>query len=159
MSLFAAYPFAGFRLLLPAIVPSWRFFDAVRASPRVEYRLQDGASEGAWREFRPRMQVLTLRDMARRMVWNATANETLYLVSLSERLTGLTSDAATIAHAERELLRRIARDLLRSHAPADRLQVRLRFVTRDSVAQPDGGEIGYLSAPVPLGDFADLPEP
>lgn len=27
----------SFRLLLPAIVPSWRFFDEIAPSPRVEY--------------------------------------------------------------------------------------------------------------------------
>jgi hypothetical protein len=33
------YPFTGLRLLLPAIIPSWRFFDAVAASPRVDYAI------------------------------------------------------------------------------------------------------------------------
>ncbi len=44
------------RLLLPALVPSWNFFDVIVASPRVEYAMTD-APDGAidaWIAFRPR---------------------------------------------------------------------------------------------------------
>jgi hypothetical protein len=138
------------RLLLPAIVPSWRFFDAVTASPRVDYALAADAHDapGDWREFRPRVAVLTPGTMLSRLVWNPAWNEDLYLVSLAERLM---SDAgpATWAHSERELLRRVARHLHRedSDRSGDWLRIRLRFVHRPPDTDEVLGEVVYVSDP------------
>ena len=45
----------GLKLLLPALIPSWRFFDTIAPSPRIEYALlHDPHAAAAWREFRPR---------------------------------------------------------------------------------------------------------
>jgi hypothetical protein len=106
------YPFTGLRLLLPAIIPSWRFFDAVAASPRVDYAITPAPDtpNPAWAEYAPRPARVTPGAMARRMVWNAPWNEALYLVSLSERLIQHI-DAHTTRHSERELLIRVARGL------------------------------------------------
>jgi hypothetical protein len=43
------------KLLLPALIPSWRFFDTIAPSPRIEFTLLKTAQDasGAWREFRP----------------------------------------------------------------------------------------------------------
>lgn len=135
----AMYPFTGLRLLLPAILPSWRFFDAVRASPRIDYALLAAGEEAPppgeagqlWRQFRPRPAVLTPGAMLRRLVWNPEWNEDLFLVSLSERLMTPTTPA-TEAHSERELLIRVARHLHRGGCcgPADRLCLRLSVVGR-----------------------------
>jgi hypothetical protein len=144
------FPFTGLRLLLPALVPSWRFFDAVSASPRVEYALladPDDQADG-WQEFRPRPAVLTLGTMLRRLFWNPEWNESLFLVSCAERLTSATS-AHTENHSERELMLRVARDL-HCHALADPsgwLQIRLRFVSRDGPMDEVGSRIVYLSTP------------
>lgn len=138
-------------------MPSWRFFDAVTASPRVDYAVlaTPDATAGDWREFRPRIPVLTLGTMLRRLLWNPEWNENLFLVSLSERLMSATTPE-TEAHSERELLLRVARHLDREGACArgDWLQIRLRFVSRDSVG--GGGseavvsQIAYLSTPRPI---------
>lgn len=147
------FPFTGLRLLLPAIVPSWRFFDAVTASPRIDYVLTAtaGGEPGDWREFRPRVPVLTLGKMLRRLVWNPVWNEQLYLVSLAERLVS-NATPATKAHSEQELLRRVARHLHdgNDRGGADWLRIRMRFVYRSLGTDAVAGEVVYVSAPHPL---------
>ena len=150
------FPLTGLRLLLPAIVPSWRFFDAVSASPRVDYsvlRTADAAAD-RWEEFRPRPPELTFPTMLRRLLWNPQWNESLFLVSLAERLMrGETPD--TVTHSQRELLMRVARDLDR-HGRCDRgdhLQIRLRFVRRIGPADEVESEIVYLSSAYPIAEL------
>lgn len=144
------FPFTGLRLLLPAIVPSWRFFDAVTASPRLDYALLPTADAptARWQEFRPRPAVLRAGTMLRRLLWNPQWNENLFLVSLAERLLGATS-METAAHSQRELLLRVARDLDR-HAACDPdayLQIRLRLVSRTGPGEHVTEEVVYLSSP------------
>jgi hypothetical protein len=120
----------GLRLLLPAMVPSWRFFNAVGDSPRIDHAVTTApdAPDPTWVEVRDRVARLSLAAMARRMVWNPDWNEGLFLVSLAERLV-TSDDPHTVAHSERELLMRVAR---RVPAPSDAwLRVRVRLVGRD----------------------------
>ena len=150
------FPFTGLRLLLPAILPSWRFFDAVSASPRVDYALLANPDDpaGQWREFRPRPAVLRPGTMLRRLLWNPQWNESLFLVSLSERLMSAPTDAAA-QHSQRELLLRVARDLDR-HGGCDRgdhLQIRLRFVSRAGPADQVASDIVFLSSPYPITEL------
>eukprot|EP01041_Mallomonas_annulata_P029338 gene29338-51316_t len=100
--------FKALRLLLPALIPSWNFFDVIAPSPRIEYALGalPAAPLDAWREFRPRPAHLPLWRMLARLLWNRHWNETLFLVSCAERLV----DQPT-AHSEDEIFRRIAADL------------------------------------------------
>ncbi|MEH3045592.1 hypothetical protein [Sphingomonas adhaesiva] len=123
-------PLTGLRLLLPAIVPSWRFFDAVGDSPRIDYALlaaPDGDTMD-WIEVRSRPATASPGAMLRRLVWNAEWNEALFLTSLAERL--LTSDdPRTVAHSERELLLRVARRCTAD--PSAWLRLRIRLVRRD----------------------------
>jgi len=140
-------PFAGLRLLMPAIVPSWRFFDTVTASPRVDYALLTASDEPVeqWREFRPRPAVLRLGTMLRRMLWNAQWNENLYLVSLAERLMSAGTEETAI-HSQRELLLRVARHLDRRGSDHQAyLQIRLRLVSRADAAARVTSETVYLS--------------
>lgn len=120
------------RLLLPALIPSWRFFRAVAASPRIEV---SPAGQDRWSEVVPRPDHVALPRMLRRMLWNPRWNEALYLVSLSERVIETGS-----AHALRELEHRVAR----LH-PGGAVQLRLVFVDRegDSLTR----EVLYQSAP------------
>lgn len=134
-------------------MPSWRFFDAVTASPRIDYTLlaaSDGVAEH-WQEFRPRPAILTPAAMLRRMLWNPQWNESLFLVSLAERLMSAATPE-TVAHSERELLLRIARDLdRRGGCDRDaRLQIRLRLVGRPGPMEAVASEIVYLSDACPL---------
>ena len=141
-------PLAQLRLLLPAIIPSWRFFDAVTASPRLDFALLATEEEeaGRWEVFRPRPAVVTPGAMLRRLLWNAESNENLFLVSLAERLVKGESEA-TMIHSQRELLLRVARHLDRHGLCGDRgwLQIRLRFVHRIGATEDIDSEVAYIS--------------
>ncbi|MBU1374370.1 MAG: hypothetical protein KKE02_21860 [Alphaproteobacteria bacterium] len=117
-------------LLLPALIPSWRFFDAIGPSPRVEYALLPAADAAPrpWREFRPRPAHLSLAAMLGRLVWNPRWNETLFLVSCAERLM----DQPT-AHSEDEIFRRIDADV-GGAASQPWLCFRLVFLSREGDA-------------------------
>lgn len=161
---------AGLRLLLPALMPSWRFFDAVTASPRLDFALLAGPDDEAplWHAFRPRPPHLGFAAMARRMVWNPQWNEALFLVSLAERLV-TTDDPHTASHSQRELLLRVARHLDRNRKesglpegplPSLWLQIRLRLVQRAEGPHSLSDETGaidniipYHSTPWPLADL------
>ena len=140
-----------FRLLLPALVPSWNFFDVIAPSPRVEYALMDSASQvpADWREFRPRPQRGSLATMARRLLWNPRWNESLFLVSCAERLVNQPTD-----HSQDEIFKRIAADLAGgAEAATDRwLCFRLVFVSleSDEIAR----EVLFQSVPRRLGEIA-----
>ncbi|WP_138465276.1 hypothetical protein [Poseidonocella sp. HB161398] len=107
------------RLLLPALLPSWRFFSGVGPSPRIEIR----EAGGLWQEAVPLPPRLPLAAMLRRLAWNPRWNARLYLVSLSERLA-----EAPDPHAEAEL-----RTRLLAGRTGD-WQVRLVFVSRKGEA-------------------------
>ncbi|RVU04231.1 hypothetical protein EOE18_12075 [Novosphingobium umbonatum] len=141
--------FKSLALVLPALIPSWRFFDAVSASPRLDYVLLAKQTDDSadWRPFRPRPERLTFPAMLRRMLWNAERNESLFLVSCSERLV-----QNPTAHSQSEILRRIARHLAPQADATPFLQVRLRFVLPDE----DGAlnsHVAYLSPVLAVKDL------
>ena len=116
-------------LLLPALIPSWRFFKSVEPSPRVEVCLQSsGQATEIWQEFRPRPETLSIVQILRRLFWNPQWNEALYLVTLSERLIREEDPR----HAA-EIARRVALDVQKSHTnrpiPAC-FKYRISFVSR-----------------------------
>jgi hypothetical protein len=113
------------RLLAPALIPSWNFFDVIAPSPRVEYALSETATEtpAAWAEFRPRPARVSPLAMLTRLFWNPRWNQSLFVTACAERLI----DQPT-AHSEDEIFRRLALDL-----PGDAagwLAFRLAFVSR-----------------------------
>lgn len=115
-------------LLLPALIPSWRFFDEIAPSPRIEFALLRNADESPsnWQEFRPRPARLTFGDRLKRMFWNARWNESLFLVSCAERLM-----QNPTAHSEQEIQSRIAAELMPEQREATPyLQFRLVFISR-----------------------------
>ena len=97
--------FHTLKLLLPAMIPSWNFFDVIAASPRVEYALLQSCdeTERKWREFLPRPNHLSVGAMAARLFWNAQWNEALFVLSCAERLMDGGAD-----HIQEEIFRRIA---------------------------------------------------
>ena len=120
------------KLLLPAILPSWRFFDFIAPSPRVQFTLltSEYGLPQEWRDFRPRPQNLSFPKMLARMLWNPTWNESLFVVSCAERLL-----EKPTTHSESQILDRIMRDLGgASEDPqllsATHLQFRLLLVQR-----------------------------
>ena len=139
------------RLLLPALIPSWNFFDVIAPSPRIEYALAASRDDdpGEWREFRPRPDHVSVATMLRRLVWNSRLNETLFVVSCAERLIDNPTD-----HSQDEILRRIAADLARQPDAATQapwLSFRLVFLSREGEAIDR--EVLFQSAPRPLQDI------
>jgi len=95
--------FRTLSLLAPALIPSWRFFDSIAASPRIEIFTD---TDPNWCEFRPRPQHMTTRETLLRLVYNPHWNESLYLVSCCERI--LESECP---HAITQIQTRIERDV------------------------------------------------
>ena len=122
---------APLKLLAPALVPSWNFFDVIAPAPRVEYALlaSPGDASGTWRVFRPRPERVSLARMARRLLWNPRWNQSLFVMSCAERL----AEDRTPEHSEAELFKRIAADLAAEPADPARpwLCFRLVFVHRE----------------------------
>lgn len=119
------------KLLLPAILPSWRFFDFIAPSPRIQFTLltSENDSPREWHEFRPRPMKLSFPKMLGRLLWNPRWNESLFLVSCAERLL-----EEPTRHSEDEILMRISKefgeDISSSQISATHLQFRLLLVQR-----------------------------
>jgi len=138
----------AFRLLLPALIPSWNFFDVIAPSPRVEYALTSAKDEapGDWREFRPRPERVSVPALLTRLFWNPRWNQTLFVVSCAERLADNPTD-----HSQDELFRRIAADLSPDLDAAPWLSFRLVFLSRQGEAIER--EVLFQSAPRRLEDI------
>lgn len=128
------------KLLLPALIPSWNFFDVIAASPRVEYAL----AQGEWRAFRPRPERVSAREMFSRLFWNARWNETLFVVACAERLL-----AEPTAHSEDEIFRRIAADLTEREGT-----LRFRIVLLSEVDGTIEREVAFSSGERTIGEIA-----
>ncbi len=120
-----------FNLLLPALIPSWRFFDAVAPSPRIEVSL---GGEG-WQEHRPRPETLSKLAVFFSLFYNRHWNEALYLVSCAERIM-----MGNEKHSVGQILGRIRADL---DGNAGTLRFRLVFVSREG--EEITREIAYIS--------------
>lgn len=134
-------------LLLPALIPSWNFFDVIAPSPRIEYALAPSPAipQEGWAEFRPRPQRVSTLERLRRLLWNPRWNESLFLVSCAERLINAPTD-----HSQDEIFSRLAAGL--GPAPGAWLSFRLVFVSREDLAIQR--EVLFQSAPRRLADIA-----
>jgi hypothetical protein len=135
-------------LILPVLIPSWRFFKAIEPSPRVEWALRAKGDSAAvvWHPFRPRPLKVTPLQMVTRLFWNPDWNDALFVVSCAERIEQEPTD-----HSITEITRRIQQDIARMpmDATADLLQFRLVFVHREGTDLVR--EIVFLSDLVPAG--------
>ena len=140
-----------FRLLLPALVPSWNFFDVIAPSPRVEFTLLHSASQTPvdWREFRTRPQRVSLATLARRLLWNPRWNESLFLVSCAERLVDQPTD-----HSQGEIFKRIAADLAGGTEAATNPWLCFRMVFLSLEGDEIAREVRFQSPPRRLGEIA-----
>ena len=133
-------------LLLPALIPSWRFFKSVEASPRIEYRLLHETTKTEWTESYVRPSSLAVWQYVLRLFWNSDWNDHLFMVSCAERLTDQPSQ-----HSIDALNGRIARRL-DGAGVSGLFQFRLLFVSRQ------GGqlvkEIEYESQPIAVSDIS-----
>lgn len=115
------------KLLLPALIPSWNFFDIIAPSPRIEFCTLDrvdGTSEN-WQVYRPRPPHVSFWRMLRRMLWNPSWNESLFLMSCAERLLEYPS-----LHSEREILNHIRYSQLQAGEERGYIRFRLRLIRR-----------------------------
>ncbi len=120
------------KLLIPALVPSWNFFDIITASPRIQFTLLGAENESPreWHEFRPRPAHLSLLQMLGRLFWNAKWNESMFVVGCAERLIEHPTQ-----HSENEILQRIINDIMEKPSSGQRmdathLQFRLLTIER-----------------------------
>lgn len=122
------------KLLIPALIPSWRFFDVIAPSPRIQYALlaSEQATTDQWVEFAPRPESLSFWQMLLRLIWNPGWNETLFVMSCAERLMENPAE-----HSENEIMNRISSNLI-NDKPALKngkevyLQFRLLVVEREN---------------------------
>lgn len=120
-----------FQLILPVIIPSWRFFDSIAPSPRIEFALFDDAENitREWQEFWPRPEHVSILRMLRRLVWNPCWNESLYVAACAERLIKL-QDEHTQKHSAEQIAQRIRKHLSDSER-ANSFRFRLIFMNRE----------------------------
>lgn len=112
-------------LLLPVMIPSWRFFDVIAPSPRIEIRFLQNIDDEAqnWHEFCPRPAHVPISAMLKRIFWNPHWNESLFFVSCAERLMQNPAEKDCAAIAQR----------IRGHVGThgfSGLQFRLLFISR-----------------------------
>jgi hypothetical protein len=121
-------------LLLPALIPSWRFFDSIAPSPRIEYVVFDQVDNipDNWIEYRPKPQSLSLSQIAKRLIYNPARNEALFMASCAERL--IKDEKEYGAHSTQEIKTRIEDDI-GANLTDDQskfLQFRLAFISREN---------------------------
>lgn len=137
-----------FSAILPALIPSWRFFDFIRPSPRIEIALSSRPDEKApiWTELRPRPPRLSIRQTLARLLWNPHWNELLYLTTCTEQFLDHQSDEQKLRLLDRitELVRN-DRALARGH---DFLRLRLIVMRREQGRIVR--KVAFVSEPVRL---------
>lgn len=114
------------KLLLPALIPAWNFFDVIAPSPRVQFVTLNRATDQSesWQAFRPRPSSLSFIQMLGRMLWNPHWNETLFVMSCAERLIEYPTQ-----HSEHQILQRIATELLTNDSGVIDQYIRFRLLT------------------------------
>lgn len=145
------------KLLMPALFPSWRFFDVIAPSPRIEVAIVDTDAtgepeEGAWSASRPGRARLGLVERLVSFFWNPRWNETLYLATCAERLMQDPSE-----HSLREIRRRLRRDLASQSVEAPLaacFRFRLVFVSREPEGKTERQrrDVAYVSPTYPMAD-------
>ncbi len=128
-------------LILPVLLPSWRFFKTVEPSPRVQWAFvaQRGMAQN-WHEYRPRPHRIALWRVFIRLFYNAARNDALFVVSCAERIEESPTD-----HSIAEITRRIRVDILATEHRCNQAQFRLVFVScgETEITQ----EVLFVSAP------------
>ena len=152
------------KLLLPALLPSWNFFDVIAPSPRIEFTLLHSENEPPlqWQEFRPRPTQLTFSQMLARMLWNPRWNETLFIVSCAERIMESAAQNNPDSHSENEILNRIINDIVchklftennkTQATTTTHLQFRLLVIQREGIELTQ--DVVFQSRIAPLSECA-----
>lgn len=138
--------------LLPALIPSWRFFDVIGPAPRFEYRLLSAPAHpiDSWREFRPRPAHRSPLEIIGHLFWNPAWNETLFVMRCAERvLEGETG--FPLAELERHLRAHLAIQGFSATAPLFEMRILACRRSGTQAAQ----DVAYRSPALP-SDRHDL---
>ncbi|SLN50102.1 hypothetical protein AQS8620_02150 [Aquimixticola soesokkakensis] len=129
-----------FSLLLPVLLPSWRFFKTVAPSPRIEVARFERGSDGAWvqvqdwQAFRPAPRRLSFGALVAQIFWNPDRNAQLYLVSCAERMIAAQEEGRRCARSFNEISARLSEALWQAprtgRAPLAAFRFRLIFIWR-----------------------------
>ncbi|MGB0935515.1 MAG: hypothetical protein ACPGXY_05560 [Alphaproteobacteria bacterium] len=135
--------FKTLKLLLPALIPSWNFFDIIAPSPRIEFTLLKTSVEppAQWQEFRPHPEYIPPLTMFKSLFWNPWWNENLFLVSCAERLLENPTE-----HSRQEITSCIKADLKQNDSDFTSkpyCQFRLVLLTRNSLKREK--QVAYVS--------------
>lgn len=134
-------------LILPVLIPSWRFFKSIEPSPRVQWALCpiDADIVEDWHEFRPRPMNVTPLQMLGRLFWNPARNDALFLVSLAERIA-----QSPTAHSIDEINRRLRKDMavMGIGTAHKMMRFRLVFISRGETGLSE--EVLFVSDPAPI---------
>lgn len=134
-------------LILPVMIPSWRFFSAVQPSPRVQFaRLttQD-ADPTDWQTFRPRPPHVSVGTMLGRLVWNPDWNDTLFVVSCAERI-----QQTPTPHSIDQIQQQICWDIAQTPTDQTKKWARFRLVFVHRNAGGLSKDVVFLSDPFPI---------
>ena len=136
-------------LILPVLVPSWRFFQSVEPSPRIQWALDKPTQTDVWQEFWPRPAHVTLGQMLTRLFWNPARNEALFVFSCAERIA-----LGHTVHSVDAINARIYNDLRARNIETKELMLRFRlvFVTRSINGWSE--DIVFQSTPIPADGSA-----
>ena len=77
-----------FKLLLPIFIPSWKFFNRIAPSPRIEFALLRSEQEEScnWQELVLRPKQISTIDFVKSIFYNPRWNEALFISNCAERL-------------------------------------------------------------------------
>lgn len=115
------------KLILPIFIPSWRFFDEIGPSPRIEFRLLTNPQEelDTWQELIIKPKSLSISSTLRRLFFNSKWNEALFIMTCAEQLVTQPSEQ----HQE-EIWKYLRKRLVQEQISAEYLQFRLVFVSK-----------------------------
>ncbi|MEL6521238.1 MAG: hypothetical protein AAFQ66_09745 [Pseudomonadota bacterium] len=133
-------------LILPALIPSWRFFRTIEPSPRVDWAfVPENHNPPDWQPYASRPTTVAALDMVLRLIWNPHWNDSLFVVSCAERIQNAPTD-----HSIREIRRRVLAQIAQSGQLSSSRQAlfRLVFVRRDGSDLVE--EVLFHSDPFPV---------
>ncbi|WP_298256962.1 hypothetical protein [uncultured Litoreibacter sp.] len=137
-------------LIFPVLLPSWRFFQTVEASPRVQWAWVEpsGGSSQAWSDFRPVPQKIDPWRMLVSLFWNPMRNESLFVMSCAERIA-----LHPTPHSIAQIRHRVRADVKQLTAPRIKTNVQFRVVFVQGEGAGQSQETVFTSDPFPLTEF------
>ena len=138
-----------YKLLLPIIFPSWRFFSSVGPSPRIEvgFVADKIFAPQEWLAFRPLPQKINFTLGLQRLLHNSQWNEQLYINTCAEHLFDEYSE-----FREREIALRLVAAVLKGEIAVksefEFLVFRIRALAADAGQVSD--DVVFVSQPFSL---------